>query len=435
MKKKLIAPVVAAGLVVTAGGAFAAVRLLPDGAVGHDPVNVVQPARNVTDARLPEVERLVDVFETRVARNDDPLDLRTLGTHYLDRASITHDVRDYRHAIDVLEKARRTNPGLAEIELPLAQARLALHEFDSARALAEPYAVADDGTAIAVVGDAALEVGDVAAASDAYERLAALAPDDPAVAVRVSNLNGTRGDFAGSIEEAERALWLASDQPPQDRSFYTTYLGLLHLEGGEYEPARKHLEAALELDPVNASAMIELAHVEFVDRRYDEAIRLLETALRISPEPEVPSLLGDLYTLKGDDERAEAYYGQVEHIASAAPGAYRRDVSTFLSDHDRELEKALRLAQEDLGARRDPGAYDTLAWALFRSGRLEEARDASDRALELGGGDAGSWYHAGQISLALGNRERGLDEIRQALEANRHFSLLLAVQAADLLER
>jgi Flp pilus assembly protein TadD len=84
--------------------------------------------------------------------------------------------------------------------------------------------------------------------------------------------------------------------------------------------------------------------------------------------------------------------------------------------------------------RHDSGAYDTLAWALYRNGRHEEARRASDRAIEMGTSDAAAHFHAGMISLAMGDQARGIDEIQTALEKNPFFNALLADEAHDVLD-
>jgi tetratricopeptide (TPR) repeat protein len=105
-----------------------------------------------------------------------------------------------------------------------------------------------------------------------------------------------------------------------------------------------------------------------------------------------------------------------------------------LSNHDRSPEKALELAEADLATRQDSGAYDTLAWALYRNGRYEEARAASDRAIEMGTSVAAAHFHAGMISLALGEQARGIDEIQTALEKNPFFNALLAEEAREILD-
>jgi tetratricopeptide (TPR) repeat protein len=163
-------------------------------------------------------------------------------------------------------------------------------------------------------------------------------------------------------------------------------------------------------------------------------IALLEEVLSFGPDADAAVVLGDFYTLAGDRESAEASYRLLDEAAAKAPEAYRRDVSLFLSNHDRSAARALELAEADLVTRHDSGAYDTLAWALYRNGRYDEAREASDRALAVGASDAAAHFHAGMISLALGERARGIEEIQTALDKNPFFNALLAEEAEEVLD-
>ena len=51
----------------------------------------------------------------------------------------------------------------------------------------------------------------------------------------------------------------------------------------------------------------------------------------------------------------------------------------------------------------------------------------------MGTSDPAVFYHAGVISLALGEEDRGLREIERALDMNDHFSPLLSLEAAQLI--
>jgi tetratricopeptide (TPR) repeat protein len=205
-------------------------------------------------------------------------------------------------------------------------------------------------------------------------------------------------------------------------------------ESGQFDAALPVLQEAVDLDPSFLSPKIELAHVLAARGDLEGGIALLEEVLSFGPDADAAVVLGDFYTLAGDREAAEASYRRLDEAAAQAPEAYRRDVSLFLSNHDRSPQRALELAEADLEARHDSGAYDTLAWALYRNGRFEEAREASDRALGMGTSDAAAHFHAGVISLALGDQARGVDEIQTALEKNPFFNALLAEEARETLD-
>jgi tetratricopeptide (TPR) repeat protein len=427
--KRVIAAVVAG--VILVGGSYG-VRSL-NSQTPDEPSSVSAPVP-VSESRLDEVERLIGVFEKRVAGSDDALNQWTLGTHYLDRASITGDVNDYKAARAVLEQASETNGGNPSVDIPLASARLGLHDFSGAIELLTPHVL--DPTALSIYGDATLGFGDIDDARDSYERLSRIAPDDPAVTVRSASLQWETGATTAAIELAAKAADQADDSGLEGRAlaFYRAYHGLLLFESGQFDAALPVLQDAVDLDPSFLSPKIELAHVLAARGDLEGGIALLEEVLSFGPDADAAVVLGDFYTLAGDLDSAEASYQLLDEAAAQAPEAYRRDVSLFLSNHDRSPQEALELAEADLVTRHDSGAYEALAWALYRNGRYEEAREASDRAIEMGTSDAAAYFHAGMLSLALGDQTRGIDEIQTALEKNPFFNALLAEEARDVLD-
>ena len=139
--------------------------------------------------------------------------------------------------------------------------------------------------------------------------------------------------------------------------------------------------------------------------------------------------LGDLYKKVGATEEAQLQYDTVEVIAKlgAANGVvYNRELARYYADHDINLNKALELASAEVEVRKDIYGYDTLAWVLFKNGRLDEAAKAMAEALRLGTQDADLYYHAGMIHYGLGEYEKAREYLDQALALNPQFSVLQA---------
>src|SRR5262249_20122791 len=99
------------------------------------------------------------------------------------------------------------------------------------------------------------------------------------------------------------------------------------------------------------------------------------------------------------------------------------------ADHDRKLPEAVERAKKDLEVRQDVYAHDTLAWALCKNGRYEEAAKAMAEALKLGTQDAALFYHAGVIYKGRGDKAKARDYLGKALALNPHFSILQADKA------
>ncbi len=112
-----------------------------------------------------------------------------------------------------------------------------------------------------------------------------------------------------------------------------------------------------------------------------------------------------------------------------------RTTALYWATHDREHDRALRVASDERQTRDDLYTEDTYAWALYRAGRLPEARAASDKALILNTPDARLLYHAGAIRLAQGHPTEGLALVRKALERNPHFDVTGAREARELVAK
>ena len=287
-------------------------------------------------------------------------------------------------------------------------------------------------------GDAALELGRYDEAAADYRSLADAQPEASSSLVRLSRLAFLQGDgeeAARLAAEAERAA-AGEGSFGASRSWYAAYRGRLALEAGRYDEAAGHYRRAVRTAPDYHVAIAGLASVRAAQGRVDDAIGLYERAVAMVPEPGSLAALGDLYLVSGEERAAEDSYATVEAIADLEAvnrRIYDRQLALFWADHDSRLDEALAVAETSLETRRDIYGYDTLGWVLYRLGRYEEAREASDRALASGTPDARLWFHAGMISAALGEDERARDELSAALDLHPSFHTLLAPVAAETL--
>jgi Flp pilus assembly protein TadD len=91
----------------------------------------------------------------------------------------------------------------------------------------------------------------------------------------------------------------------------------------------------------------------------------------------------------------------------------------LLADHELDLAQAERLVRRALVQDPDNGAYvDSWGWVLYRLGRLEEARVALERAVELTGGDPVVHEHLGDVYAGLKLVEAARKQYRASLAAD-----------------
>jgi tetratricopeptide (TPR) repeat protein len=371
---------------------------------------------------------LIRGYERKLQRN--PHDAHTyyrLGDAYLQKARETGDPAWIERAERVIARSLALVPDQAPVVRHLAYAALQRHDFAEAavRARRATELDAEDARAWGLLGDAHLELGEYDQAEAAYRRMAALGQDLDTLS-RLSGWKSLTGDPAGAIADLWRAIaeGQESGRPREAVAWAQSQLAAEHFATGDIREAAAAYRAALATYPDYHRALAGLAGVRAAQRRTSEALDLYRKALAILPQPEYATALGDLLATLGRTADAGRQYELVEYVGRlAGPGSTlgRRELAYFHADHDRDLDRALTLAREEARLRRDVYTWDVLAWALYKTGHLDEARDAARQALRLGTRDARLFFHAGMIHHRLGERELARDYLTRALAANPHF--------------
>ena len=407
----------------------------------HDEV-VSQPAPALasgSEALLAALDHEIGLWAASLAANEgDYIAATRLGGLHLQRARITGDLGDYQRALDASERAVEADPIFWAGHTLRATVLFALHDFAGALAEAQTTFAADPTQldALAVIGDASLELGDVPAAADAYAELLDAAPTPP-VWSRLAHLAFLRGDTRAALDGAERAV--AAVEPAEDpagAAFYRYQLGELHRSLGNLSDASAAFKDSLAALDGYVPAQAALANVREAQGRRTEAIGLLESAANARPQPEILAALGDLYALSGDEARAEEQYALVERIgtlARAGGGIYDRQLILFAADHDRGVDVAVTAAEASLERRKDVYGYDAYAWALLAAGRVDEASAAMEEALALGTPDPRIAYHAGMIAAASGQDAEARELLERAVAGRAALPPLQAQRASDAL--
>ena len=171
-------------------------------------------------------------------------------------------------------------------------------------------------------------------------------------------------------------------------------------------------------------------HAHVYAKRYRDAIRAYRNSLRHAA---TDTLRGTIWGLIGDawqqialqEPKARRKALESCYRAYDKSLAYYKDnplvlnnYAYFLSEEDRELEKALEMASRTVALTdNNPTYLDTYAWVLFKLGRTAEAKKTQQQAIALDRHNSPELaLHYGDILAALG--ERFMAEIywRKALE-------------------
>lgn len=173
-------------------------------------------------------------------------------------------------------------------------------------------------------------------------------------------------------------------------------------ELGRNDEARALMRKALEEYPEERDLRLMLLHLYAADKRWNEALATLEEALSRWPDDaELHFTKGSLLDSMGRKSEAFAY---LDAQLKRFPDNYQmlNYVGYTLAEENRELERALELLGKAAKQAPDkPYILDSLAWAQYRSGHLNEALETIRRAVSLPGSDeAAIWDHYGDIAMA-----------------------------------
>jgi len=184
----------------------------------------------------------------------------------------------------------------------------------------------------------------------------------------------------GRDREAEELLSrLAAEGTVDD----LTLLAEVYQARERYEEAVPVLQRALELDPDSTSLLFWLAAANERSGRRPEAEELLQQLLEVEPDF-APALnyLGYMWAEAGEN-----------------------------------LDEALLLVQQAVEIEPDNGAFaDSLGWAHFQLGQYEESQGFLERAAELVGNDPVVFEHLGDLYVALGRLDQAREVYQRALD-------------------
>lgn len=393
----------------------------------------------------PNSDGVIRFYQAHVLRDDtDFTNYDRLGSAYLQKARETGDPVYY----DLCEKAFKqaltltgdSAPDSAGVIAHLASLDLAEHRFREAREQSEKALRLNPNllSVYAVLGDSELESGDYTEAGDAYRHLnlpKSALPPRPGINylndTRAAGLDFIQGNTNVAIEHTKSAIQesIEAGLPKENTAWSQFSLGELYFSIGDFTSAEAAYQSSLETYPNYHRALAWLGQLRVAQGRYQEAADLYKRAIAIIPLPLYTAALGDIYERIGKHDLAQQQFGIVDLIAKLSAlnqNLFRRELAMFYADHQVHLEEALRLATEEINARKDVYTWDVFAWVNFQNGDTQRAADAIAHALSQGTEDPMFLFHAGMIYDKIGDSTRAHRYFARALELNPHFHIKYA---------
>lgn len=381
----------------------------------------------------------ITFWQSRIQGDGDYLNRTKLAGAYYLHARQDDAGEAFPEAQRVLEDALAANPNYQPAQSLMGAVLISQHDFPGALAQAEALLAADPNNlqALATSGDAALELGMYDRAATVYADLTGRLPG-PATDSRITRLAWLQGEPERALATLQAAAGKAEleDYGAADQAWYQFQVGELYYNSGDLDSAEQQYERAIDLSPEFALAHEGIIKIEAARGDWQAAVDQYEPLIANQTHLDISTTLGDLYTLLGDEASAARHYQTVLDNSELTGDELRlngREIALFLADREVDLERAWAYAQADFENRQDIYAYDTMAWVLYKMGRVDEAAELTPLALAQNTPDAKLFYHAGLIALANGQTAEGQTWLQQALDTNPYFNLLEAQHAGDLL--
>src|SRR6266478_1644973 len=329
---------------------------------------VAQTTTLATDVKLSPAERSMAQANQLIAKNPKNFEAyNALALALSRRAHETSDVKFYTQAEETLRQSFEISPGNFDGGRILVWLLLGKHEF--------------------------------AAAREQARKLKKKMPDD------VMNM----------------ALQSTPPSEVEDAAWIVTQMAHLDLTVGKTAEAEKQLQHALALFPDYHYALGSLSKVRIQQKRYDEAILLLEQRYQAAPHAENLYDLAEALQTAGRTDEAKRVFAQFEQaslLETNRADNSNRELIFYYADYAHEPVQSLEVAKREFARRPDAFTLDGYAWALYVNGRYQEARAQIEKALVVGLRDARLMRHAGEIALKAGDRASAERYLRQATDLN-----------------
>lgn len=349
-----------------------------------------------------DLAKAVEGLQARLRRlPKDYVAWAELGSAYVQRSRQTADPSYYPKAEQAIARSLALSPG--NFAALTGQAALAAgrHEFADAVRLSRQAIAANPYGSIAygVLADAHTQLGAYDEASEAIEKMMSLAPGVSSF-TRASYDAELRGDVRTARRMLEHALGDAFT--PGDIAYCRYYLGELSLHAGDLGKARSAYEQALKADPTFVPALAARARTAALDGRLDEAADDYEAAVQRLPLAQYLVEYGEVLERLGKDPSGQWTLLNAQRDLMRASGV-RDDLTwaEFEADHGSPA-KAVQHAKAEYARNPNLVAADTLAWALYRDGKPEEALTYAKKATATGWRNALLVHHRAVIERALG---------------------------------
>ncbi|MAG55706.1 MAG: hypothetical protein CMJ83_05390 [Planctomycetes bacterium] len=337
---------------------------------------------------------------------------RARALYHIARAKAAAHLRDHAVARESVRALRRLWPDSVKARIATGFL-LAFFAADEARQVLERVLAEDPQNVAALfrLGNVHLRERRFEDAILCYRRVLAEGAEGRSQSTR-NNL-GIALRKLGELEESAFVLeTLHQDHPRYHDALYNLGITLGML--GQRRDAITAYRKALRLYARDPEALVNLGRQYAALKRTDRARKCYEEAIAINPNlPEAHNNLGNLFRRAGDHVAAERHLRRSVEVEPGYANAWCNLAGTLM-----QLKKWQECADAyskswSLGQRKS--ICNGLGTALWRLGRVREARNVFVRAVEIEPGRSRSWLNLGLVLRELDDPSAAIQSLRESL--------------------
>ena len=346
-----------------------------------------------------------------------------LAIAFLKRARETADPRYLKDAGAALAQGLSLDAANFQLQKTQVALMLSRHEYAQAkaRATALNHGTPDDVMTYGYLAEADIALGDYPEAEKNAQWMLNIRPNNIPGLLIGAKLRSLYGDAHGAIDFLNQALSETSPTEAEDLAWIANQIASIQIESGQIEAAAQTLDQAEQFFPKYPYTLESLARVRMGQHRASDALQLWMQAASIDRDPHTLYALARAQEAAGRSEEARATDAEFEKLASdpeSATDSSKLDLILMYANRAVTAPRALKLAQQEVGARKDVWTLDAYAWALYANANYPEADGAIQKAIAVGIQSAQIFDHAGHIAQRLNHASDAIRYFSLALQSN-----------------
>lgn len=258
--------------------------------------------------------------------------------------------------------------------------------------------IPDDISAYQLLAASELGLGDYDKAERTIQWMLDLriGKSDAAGWLLVAQFREATGDLDGAIDAVNLSYSrvVAGRQPDAQRLLI--YSAQLQMLSGKLDNAEKILQSSPATQPGGEKPLAALAQLRILQHRQSDAKDILNKLILSGSHPKY---LYELALLTEKPTDFAAFESAAMPLRDKSDNA-NRELILYYSGPGNKPAEALKLAQREMAKRHDVLTLDSMAIALYESGKTVEAREIIARILAIGTRDPDVLRHAARLGVS-----------------------------------